>query len=95
MQNKLSKHFPVSQEMGWPSLFGIVSVNTDADACDCTRGLRRHCETEGLALEADPLKKNPLPHQGIKPTSVLCLAFWSGTLPAELSSVVNDGQGTK
>lgn len=34
-------------------------------------------------------------HQGMKSVSVLHLAFWSGTLPAELSSVVNDGQGTK
>ena len=29
------------------------------------------------------LEKNPLPQQGLKPASVLCLAFQSDALPAE------------
>ena len=34
-------------------------------------------------------KKNPLPQQGIKPASVLHLAFRSDVLPTELSRLIN------
>ena len=54
------------------SVCGIFNVRTDADACDCTRGLYRH-------------RKTDLPHRGFEPASVLSLALQSAALPTKLS----------
>ena len=54
------------------SVCGIFNVRTDADACDCTRGLYRH-------------RKTDLPHRGFEPASVLRLALQSAALPTKLS----------
>ena len=43
------------------------------------------------ALKADSgIKKNPLPHQGLEPASVLRLAFQSDVLPTEPSSPLSN-----
>ena len=50
-------------------------IYTDVDACDCGQGLYKHCRricTEGWLWE-----DNSSQHWGIKPTSVLPLAFQS------------------
>ena len=39
----------------------------------------------GVCTKALPWEKNPLPHRGIEPESILRLAFWSDTLPTNLS----------
>ena len=49
-------------------------LHTGADACDCTHGCGRVC------TESCQRKKRPLSHEGIKPTSVLHLSFWSSAL---------------
>ena len=61
----------------------ICNVHTDADACDCTRGLYGH--RERVCTESGLWEKNPLPHRGLKPASVLLPAFQSDALPSELS----------
>ena len=71
------------QTMLWLPVFGIFNVLTDVDACDCTRGLYRHCKSLHWKLALG--EKNPLPHQGLEAASVLCLAFQSDALPTELS----------
>ena len=59
----------------------IFNVLTDVDAGDCTRGLYGHRKRGHWKLT---LEKNPLPHRGLEPASVLRLAFQSDALPAEL-----------
>ena len=49
-------------------------LHTGADACDWTHGCGRVC------TESCQRKKRPLSHEGIKPTSVLHLSFWSSAL---------------
>ena len=75
--------FPCVQTMVWLSVFKIFNMCTDVDACVCTRGLFRHCKR--VCTGRWLWEKNPLPHWELKPTSVLCLAFQSDTLPTELS----------
>ena len=41
----VSAVFSCVQTMVWLSVFGIFNMHTDADACDCTRGLYRHCKS--------------------------------------------------
>ena len=36
--------FVCVQTVVWLPVFGIFNVHTDADACDCTQGLYRHCK---------------------------------------------------
>ena len=69
--------------MVWLPVFGIFNVHTDLDACDCTQVGCTDALKE-FALEGD-WEKNPLPHQGLEPMLVLCLAFHLGALPSELS----------
>ena len=68
--------------MVWLPVLGIFNVRTDVDACDCTRGLYGHCKTvcTGRCL----WEKNPLPHRGLEPASVLRLACRSDALLTEL-----------
>ena len=51
-------------------------MRNDVGACDRTRGLYGH--RKNLHWE-----KNPLPHWGLEPTSVLRLAFRSDALPTD------------
>ena len=62
--------------MVWLPAFGIFNVHTAIDTCDCTRGLYRHCKRgcTGSWL----WEKNPLPHLGLKPASILRLGFSVG-----------------
>ena len=78
------------------SIWDLVDVHTDVDALDCTQGLYRHPKTvfggctdilRQSLVAADSGSKNPLPHQGLKPASVLHLAFQSEYLPPELSPI--------
>ena len=64
--------------MVWLPVFGIFLVHTDVDACICTLGLHGHRKTvcNGSWL----WEKNPLPHWGLEPASVLHLAFQSDAL---------------
>ena len=64
-------------------MFGIYDLHTDVDACGCPQGLYRH--TKRVCTESWLLEKKPLPKQGIKPASVLCLAFQSDALPTHLA----------
>ena len=68
--------------MAWLPVFGIFNVLTDVDACNYTHGLysyrKRVCAENWL------WEKNPLPHLGHKPVSVLHLAFQWDTLATEL-----------
>ena len=77
------KYFRVSKQWCGCQCWGFFYMCTDVDACVCTQGLFRHrkrvCTGRWL------WEKNSLPHRGLEPTSVLCLAFQSDTLPAELS----------
>ena len=64
-------------------MFGSFNVCADVDACDCTQGLYKHhtrdCTVSWLWGE------NPFCcFWGNKLASVLCPAFWSCALPAEL-----------
>ena len=62
------------------------NVNTDVDACDCTRGGGCTDTVQESALEVDSgRKENPMPHRGLEPVSVLRLAFHSDAVPTELS----------
>ena len=69
----MSAVFPSVQTMLWLPVFRIFNVHTEVSACSCTWGLYRHCKR---ALEVD-WEKNPLPHQGLEPTSVLRLVCQS------------------
>ena len=60
----------------------IFNMRTYTDACDCTRGLYRCCKR--VCAGSGLWEKNPLPHQGLEPASVLCLAFQSDALPTEM-----------
>ena len=65
----------------WLPVSGIFHVHTDADACNCTLGLFWHHKR--VCSESWLWEKNPLPHQGLKPTQVLHLACQSDALPTE------------
>ena len=65
----------------WLLVFGIFNPHTDVKACNCTRRLCRHCMR---VCSGSWLGEKSLPHQGLKPASVLRLAFWLDTLPVEL-----------
>ena len=67
--------FSCIQTMIWLPVFGIFNVRSDADACDCTRGLCGH--RQRVRTESWPREKNPLPHPGLEPASVLRLALSS------------------
>ena len=67
--------FSCIQTMIWLPMFGIFNVRSDADACDCTRGLCGH--RKRVRTESWPREKNPLPHPGLEPASVLRLALSS------------------
>ena len=41
--------FSCVQTMVWLPVFVVVNVRTDADACDCTRGLYGHRERDKVA----------------------------------------------
>ena len=70
------------QTMEWLPVLGILIRRTDADGCDGTLGLYKHCKS----LHWKWLwEKSPLSHQGIEPMSVLILVFGSDALPAKLS----------
>ena len=75
--------FPCVQTMVWLPAFGIFNMDTDADACDCTRGLYGH--RKSVCAGSWLWEKTPLPHWGLKLVSVLRLAFLSDALPTELS----------
>ena len=75
--------FPCVQTMEYLPAYGIFNMLTDVSACNCTQGLCKHCEI--VYPEGGDWEKNPMPHWGIKPPSVLCLTFWSDTLPSELT----------
>ena len=62
-------------------VLGIFKVRTDVDACDCTRGLLNTVRESALAVVSGI--KNPLPHWGLEPVSVLHLDFQSEALPTE------------
>ena len=71
------------QTMVWLPVFAIFNMSTVVDACECTRGLYGHCRR--VCSECWLWEKTPLPHWGLKPVSVLHLAFQSDALPTELS----------
>ena len=52
-------------------------IDASAHQCNCNT-------TRESALEVDSRGRNPLPHRGLEPGSVLHLAFQSNTLPAQL-----------
>ena len=65
--------------MVWLPVFGVFNVHTR----DCTQGLYGH--RKRVCTGSWLWKKNPLPHRGLEPASVLRgLAFQSDALPAEL-----------
>ena len=53
-------------------------VHTDVNACVCARGCTDTVTESALKVD---WKKNPLPHQGIKPASAAC---WSDAVPTHL-----------
>ena len=59
----------------WLPVLGIFNTHTDVEACDCTRGLYKHQDSKRVCTGSWLWEKTLLPHQGLKPTSVLCLAF--------------------
>ena len=63
-----------------------VYVRTNTDACDCIQGLYERCKR--VCTGCRLWEKNPFPHRGLEPASVLRLAFQSDALPAELSTPV-------
>ena len=69
--------------MVWLTVFGIFNVRTDADVCDSTRRLYGH--RKRISAGSGIYEKNPLPHLGLEPASVLHLAFRSDAVPTELS----------
>ena len=78
------------QAVVWLPVFGIFSLHTDVDACDCTWQLyklhTKVCSWSWL------WEKNPSLRWGIKPVIVLCLPFWSDSLqtsPCYCSSTWN------
>ena len=58
------------------------NVCTDVDAHDCTLGLHGHCKR--VCTWSWLGERNPLPHLGPEPTSVLHLAFPLDSLQTEL-----------
>ena len=68
--------FSCVHTMVWLPVFGIINVRTDVDACGCTRGLYGHGKR--VCTESRLWEKNPLPHRGLEPASVLRLAFSVG-----------------
>ena len=63
---------------GW-----CMPLHTGADACHCTQVLMHAIAHRGcgrVCTESWLWKKRPLSHEGIKPTSVLHLSFWSSAL---------------
>ena len=77
--------FVCVQTMVWLPVLGIFNMHTDADACINTRGLNKHCKrvcTQRWLW----VKKKTLPQWGLKPTSVLCLAFGPDTFPGDISN---------
>ena len=68
--------------MVWLPVFGIFNVCTDVDACNCTQGLCGH--SKRVCIWNWLWEKNPSPHQGLEPLSVLHLAFQSDALPTKL-----------
>ena len=64
-------------------VLALFNMHTNVDACNCAQGLYGHHNR--VCAESWLWKKNPLPHRGIKPVSVLHLAFQSAALPTELS----------
>ena len=73
--------FSCVRTMVWLPVFGIFNVHTDVDACDCTRELYGH--RKRVCTGSYLWEKNPLPHRGLEPASVLRLAFQSDRLPSE------------
>ena len=71
------------------SVFGVVNVHTDVNACDCTWRLCKHCKR--VFAESWLWEKNPLPRWGVKLASVLCPAFWSDALPTAPRREAGDG----
>ena len=79
----VSTVFSCVQTMVWMPRFGIFNVRTDADACDCTRGLyghrKRRVRTESWLWEKEKErkkeKKNPLPHLGLEPAVSITPGF--------------------
>ena len=70
-----------------PVFASVFNVRTAANACDCMYTGGYTDTVRECALEADSEKKkekNPLPHRGLEPASVLCLAFHWDALPTEL-----------
>lgn len=64
--------------------FGRVQMLLFATAhVDCTDNTRERVCTESFLRE-----KNPVPHRGLEPASVLRLAFQLDALPSELSPLV-------
>lgn len=71
------QYFWVYRQWYWYGcqVFGIVNVHADGGACDCTQRL---CELhKRVCMDKRFQEKNLLPHQGVEPMSVLCLAFLS------------------
>ena len=67
-------------------MFGIFNTCTDVGACDCTQGLYRHHKR--VCTEVYPRRKKSLAAPGtLTGVSIrlLCLAFQSDIVPAELS----------
>ena len=52
---------------------GIFKLHTDVYACDCTQEL--------YTVRESALEKQTLPHQGLKPTLVVCSTHWAITTP--------------
>ena len=62
------------------------NMRTDIDACDCTRGLYGPCKR--VYAESWLWEKNPLPHQGLKSASVLCLGFQPAAVPTVAVAII-------
>ena len=74
--------FPCVQTVVWLPVLGLFNMCQDVDAWDCTRGLYEHCKGDC----SESWQKNPFPHQGFEPASVLCLTFRPAAgLSSELS----------
>ena len=66
----------------------ISNARSDADACDCTRGLCGH--RKRVCTESWLWEKNPLPLRGLEPASVLRYGFQSDavTIPGLVWAVI-------
>ena len=62
------------------------NMRTDVDACDCTWGLYGPCKR--VCTESRLWEKNPLLHQGLKPTSVVCLGFQPAAVPTVAVAII-------